>query len=59
MDVALIDTTITLGTIAKVVAVSGALDCMYEFILTKFDGAIEAAWDGGSIFKLVRVSGYL
>jgi RHS repeat-associated protein len=36
---------------AKAVVVSGIVDCMFEFILSKFDGAIATAWDGGSIYQ--------
>jgi RHS repeat-associated protein len=39
-------------TTAKAVALSGAIDCVYEFITTKFDGTIQVAFDGGSITQV-------
>jgi RHS repeat-associated protein len=39
-------------TFAKAASLSGVLDCMFEFILTKFDGAIETAVNGGTISQV-------
>jgi RHS repeat-associated protein len=39
-------------TFIKAVAVSGTIDCLLEFSLSKFTGAIEAALDGGSISQV-------
>ena len=39
-------------TFAKAAVVSGVVDCLLEFSLSKFDGAIEAAWNGGSISQV-------
>jgi RHS repeat-associated protein len=53
----MVEVSINLGKIslrdfAALVMFSGALDCIYEFSLTKITGAIEAAWDGGTITQV-------